>query len=74
MDKVRVCYDEQGRTLTVWLADPSTEDVCEEADDDTILMKNAAGTIIGVEKLNVALAPGNQGLMVEVINLPGHAA
>jgi hypothetical protein len=74
VDKVRVCYDEQGRTLTVWLADPSTEDVCEEADDDTILMKNAAGTIIGVEKLNVALAPGNQGLMVEVINLPGHAA
>jgi hypothetical protein len=74
VDKVRVCYDEQGRTLTVWLADPSTEDVCEEADDDTILMKNAAGTIIGVEKLNVALAPGNQGVTVEVINLPGHAA
>ena len=74
MDKIRVYYDEQGKTLTVWLADPSTEEVCEEADDDTILMRNAAGTIIGLEKLNVALMPGNQGLTVEVINLPGHAA
>jgi hypothetical protein len=37
-------------------------------------MKDAAGHIIGFEKLNVALAPGSQGLTVEVINLPEKAA
>jgi hypothetical protein len=74
MDKVRVYYDAFGKTLTVWFADPQTEDVCEEADDDTVFMKDASGHIIGFEKLNVTLAPGSQGLTVEVINLPEKAA
>jgi len=74
MDKVRVYYDAFGKTLTVWFADPQTEDVCEEADDDTVFMKDAAGHIIGFEKLNVTLAPGSQGLTVEVVNLPEKAA
>ena len=68
MDKVRVYYDALARTLTVWLGDPSTEHVAEEADDDTVFMKNAAGQIIGFEKLNVALAPGSHGLTVELVN------
>ena len=70
MDKVRVYYDAFGKTLTVWLGDPQSEVVCEEADDDTILMKDAAGRIIGFEKLNVALAPGSPGLTVEMVNMP----
>ena len=74
MDKVRVYYDAFGKTLTVWLGDPQTEVVCEEADDDTVFMKDAAGRIIGFEKLNVTLAPGSQGLTVEVMNLPEQAA
>ena len=41
MDKVRVYYDPFGRTLTVWFGDPQTEEVCEEADDDTILIKDS---------------------------------
>ena len=52
MDKVRVLYDAEGRTLTVWVGNPQDETVCEEADDDTVLMKDAAGRIIGFEKLN----------------------
>ena len=74
MEKVRVYYDEKGKTLTVWLDEPGTEEVCEEADDDTILMKNANGSIIGFEKLNVALEPGHHGITVEVINSPEDAA
>ena len=74
MDKVRIYYDSVAKTLTVWLADPKTEEVCEEADDDTVFMKNASGHIIGFEKLNVDLAPGISGLTVEVLNVPTTAA
>ena len=74
MDKVRVYYDATAKTLTVWLADPETEEICEEADDDTVFMKNAVGQIIGFEKLNVNLAPGISGITVEVLNVPNTAA
>ncbi|MFN0007263.1 MAG: DUF2283 domain-containing protein [Planctomycetota bacterium] len=71
---MRVYYDAVGRTLSVWIADPETEDVCEEVGDDTILMKDADGHIIGFEKLNVVLTPGGPGLTVEVVAAPSHAA
>ena len=67
MEKVRVYYDAVGRTLSVWIDDPSREEVCEEADDDTILRKDAQGHVIGFEKLNVDLKAGAAGLMVEVL-------
>jgi hypothetical protein len=74
LEKVRVYYDAVGRTLSVWTADPESEDVCEEADDDTILIKNSEGQIIGFEKLNVSLEPGSPRLTVEVVTAPGHSA
>ena len=74
MDKVRIFYDAFGRTLTVWLDDPEQEEVSEETDDDTVLMKDAAGRVIGFEKLNVVLADGRRGLTVEIVNLPIPAA
>jgi uncharacterized protein YuzE len=52
MDKVRVYYDRTGNTLTVWFADPKKEHVCEEIADDTVLMKDRRGQVIGFEKLN----------------------
>lgn len=70
MDKIRIHYDPFGKTLTLWLGDPNAEVICQEADDDTILMKDAAGHIIGFEKLNVTLAPGSTGLTIEVVNVP----
>ena len=70
MDKVRVYYDSVGRTLSVWFEDPSREEVCEEADDDTILRKDANGRVIGFEKLNVDLNVGVHGLTVEVVTSP----
>ena len=70
MDKVRVYYDSVGKTLSVWFEDPSREEVCEEADDDTILRKDANGRVIGFEKLNVDLTAGVRGLTVEVVTSP----
>jgi hypothetical protein len=46
----------------------------EEADNDTVFMKDSSGRIIGFEKLNVSLKTESQGLIVEVTNLPKTAA
>jgi hypothetical protein len=52
MDKVRVFFDRKGNTLTVWFGNPAKEHLCEEVDDDVILMKDRQGRIIGFERLN----------------------
>ena len=52
MDKVRVYYDRTGNTLTVWFGDPEKESICEEIDDDVVLMKDRRGRVIGFERLN----------------------
>lgn len=52
MDPVRVFYDHDGNTLTVWFADPRLEAIAEETGDEVILMKDDAGRVIGFEKLN----------------------
>ena len=52
MDKVRVYFDRTGNTLTVWFDDPSKEAVCEEIEDDVVLMKDRRGRVIGFERLN----------------------
>ena len=52
MDKVRIYYDRTGNSLTVWFDDPSKEAICEEVDDDVVLMKDRRGRVIGFERLN----------------------
>jgi uncharacterized protein YuzE len=52
VDKVRVYYDRPGNTLTVWFDDPEKESICEEIDDDMVLMKDRRGRVIGFERLN----------------------
>jgi len=52
VDKVRVYYDRAGNTLTVWFDDPKKEHVCEEIEDDVVLMKDRKGRVIGLERLN----------------------
>ena len=54
MARVKVYYDRQGNTLTVWFGNPQDEHVCEETGDEVILMKDKAGQVIGSEKLNFA--------------------
>ena len=52
MEKVRVHYDREGNTLSVWFDDPKKEHVCEESDDDVVLVKDRRGRVIGFERLN----------------------
>ena len=56
MAEVKLFYDHEGRTLTVWFADARQEYVCEETGDEVVLMKDAAGRVIGFEKLNFSVA------------------
>jgi hypothetical protein len=52
MDKLRVYYDREGNTLSVWFDDPKKEHVCEESDDDMVLVKDRRGRVIGFERIN----------------------
>jgi Protein of unknown function (DUF2283) len=52
MDKVRVYFDRTGNTLTVWFDAPAKEHICEEIADDTVIMKDRRGRVIGFERLN----------------------
>jgi hypothetical protein len=66
MDKVRVFYDRAGNTLSVWFDDPKKEHVCEESDDDLILVKDRRGRVIGFERLNYLTAKQRK----EGVNIP----
>jgi hypothetical protein len=52
VDKVRIYHDRIGNTLTVWFGDPSKETVCDEVNDDDVLIKDRRGRVIGFERLN----------------------
>jgi hypothetical protein len=52
MEKLKICFDRTGNTLTVWFGDPKDEYICSETDDEIVLMKNKEGRVIGLEKLN----------------------
>jgi len=50
--EVKVCYDPEGNTLTVWFGNPADEYVAEETGEEIVLMKDREGKVIGFEKLN----------------------
>ena len=52
MAQVKVYYDREGNTLTVWFGNPSDEYVTEETGEEIVLMKDRDGKVIGFEKLN----------------------
>ena len=52
MAQVKVYYDREGNTLTVWFGDPAAEYVAEETGEEIVLMKDKDGKVIGFEKLN----------------------
>ena len=56
MANVKVFYDKDGNTLTVWFGDPQDEYSCEETGDEVDLIKDKAGSVIGFEKLNFMIA------------------
>ena len=57
MAEVKVYYDREGNTLTVWFGNPQDEYVCEETGDEVVLMKDKWGRVIGFEKLNFSVIP-----------------
>ena len=68
MDQVKVFYDREGQTLTVWFDDPEQETVSEETGDEVILIKNAEGRVIGFEKLHfVASDPRHLDLAFQTV-------
>ena len=56
MEKVRVYYDREGNTLSVWFDEPEKEYSCRESDDDVVLVKDRRGRVIGFERLNYLTA------------------
>jgi hypothetical protein len=69
MEKVRVYFDREGNTLSVWFDDPTKEHICEESDDDVVLVKDRRGRVIGFERLNVLTAKQREeggGIPLEV--------
>ena len=56
MAEIRVYYDREGNTLTVWFAEPQAEYISEETGEEVILMKDRSGRVIGFEKLNFSAA------------------
>jgi hypothetical protein len=67
MDEVKVFYDDQGHTLTVWFGRPEDEYVCEETTEEVILMKDRQGRVIGFEKLNYVADPKRLHLNLETV-------
>jgi len=60
MEQVKVFYDREANTLTVWFGDPQQEHICEETGDEVILMKDKKGRVIGFEKLNFSVPASEQ--------------
>lgn len=60
MAEIKVYYDHVGSTLTVWFGNPQDEHIAEETGDEIILMKDAAGQVIGFERLNFMLEHPDQ--------------
>ena len=69
MAEVKVFYDREGKTLTVWFTDQSHEHVCEETGEEVVLMKDSSGRVIGFEKLNFSI-PESDSLRVAVETAP----
>ncbi len=49
---IKVYYDREGNTLTVWFGNPADEYVAEETGEEIVLMKDREGKVVGFEKLN----------------------
>jgi len=56
MGRIIANFDKTGNSLSVWFDDPKKEHVCEETDDDVLLIKDRRGRVIGFERLNYLTA------------------
>ena len=63
---LRVYYDADGKTLTVWFDDPNKEFVAEETGEEVVIIKDRDGRVIGFERLNFVLE-SDQDLSIEAM-------
>lgn len=72
MTKIKLYYDEEGKTFSVWFDDPKKEVVSEEAGEGMILNKDKDGNVIGFERLYTDLPKhkGSFSLPVELSGIP----
>jgi uncharacterized protein YuzE len=64
MAQVKVYYDREGNTLTVWFGNPEDEHIVEETGEEIVLMKDRSGKVIGFEKLNFTSSSSTDALRV----------
>ena len=69
MARIKLFYDKEGKTLTVWFDDPDKEHVCEETGEEIILIKDSEGRVIGFERLNFALEEDEVGIAFEAVSI-----
>jgi len=68
MNALKIYYDEEGKTLTVWFYDPRKEFLTEETEEDLSLIKDKDGRVIGFERLNYSLEKPD-AVQVELISV-----
>jgi len=56
MAALKIYYDAEGKTLTVWFDDPEKECSVEETGEEVLLIKDRNGRVIGFERLNYSVA------------------
>lgn len=68
MAALKIYYDREGKTLTVWFDDPEKEYVAEETGEEIILIKDRSGKVIGFERLNYEVV-STEAIEVEAVAL-----
>ncbi len=63
---LRIYYDADGKTLTVWFDDPNKEFVAEETGEEVVIIKDRDGQVIGFERLNF-VPNSDQDLSIEAV-------
>jgi uncharacterized protein YuzE len=66
MATLKIYYDREGKTLTVWFDDPEKEYVAEETGEEIILIKDRSGKVIGFERLNYEVV-STEAIEVEAV-------
>jgi uncharacterized protein YuzE len=64
MPEIKVYYDREGNTLTVWFGNPADEYIAEETGEEIVLMKDRSGKVIGFEKLNFTAGQSTDALRI----------
>lgn len=62
MDTIRVIHDPVGRTLTIWVDDPSREQASAMDEHGVVVMKDRDDRVIGIEILNFTGTPSDVSL------------